>query len=243
MNRKMNDAPRGVWQKLTNRTTGKETGLTQTNPSTLLRRLGLDRPELRAWALYDLGNSAFVTTVVVAVFPIYFSSVAAADLTPAMATTRFATATAVAVAVAAVLAPFLGNLADVAAMKKKLLAAFLVLGAGATGGMVFIQRATGCSLPGFSWPAMSASPARSFSTTRCTFGSPRRSVPSQDLASSEAMKNKPCTLPVICTLLLCHESVTGREPGPRVATHGYCLPLLRSPMEPVRSTGRDIFKS
>lgn len=114
--------------------------MTQTNASTLLRRLGLDRRELRAWALYDLANSAFVTTVVVAVFPIYFSSVAAADLPPAMATARFAAATAVAMAVVAVLAPFLGNLADVAAMKKKLLATFLVLGVGATGGMVFIQR-------------------------------------------------------------------------------------------------------
>lgn len=122
------------------RNTGKETGLTPTNPSTLLQRLGLDRRELRAWALYDLANSAFVTTVVVAVFPIYFSSVAAADLPPAVATARFAMATAVAMAVVAVLAPFLGNLADVAAMKKKLLAAFLVLGVGATGGMVFVHR-------------------------------------------------------------------------------------------------------
>ena len=61
--------------------------------------------------MYDLANSAFVTTVVVAVFPIYFSSVAAADLPPATATTRFATATAIALAIVAILAPFLGPLA------------------------------------------------------------------------------------------------------------------------------------
>ena len=108
--------------------------------STLLQRLGLDRPELRAWALYDLANSAFVTTVAVAVFPIYFSSVAAADLPPAAATTRFATATAIAMAVVAVLAPFLGSLADFAAMKKKLLGAFLVLGVGATAGMFCVHQ-------------------------------------------------------------------------------------------------------
>jgi len=35
-------------------------------PSTLLGRLGLDRPELRAWAMYDWANSAFLTVVVTA---------------------------------------------------------------------------------------------------------------------------------------------------------------------------------
>ena len=110
------------------------------NRPSFLKRLGLDRPELRAWAMYDLANSAFATTVISAVFPIYFSSVAAADLPGAVATTRFATATAIAMGLVALLAPFLGPVADFAAMKKKLLGAFLVLGIGATGGMFFIQR-------------------------------------------------------------------------------------------------------
>lgn len=43
----------------------------------LLERLGLGRPELRAWALYDWANSAFFTTIVTAVFPIYYRDVAA----------------------------------------------------------------------------------------------------------------------------------------------------------------------
>ena len=110
------------------------------NRPTLLQRLGLDRPELRAWAMYDLANSAFATTVVSAVFPIYFTSVAAADLPGVVATARFATATAIALALAALLAPFLGPLADFAAIKKKLLGAFLALGIGATGGMFLIHR-------------------------------------------------------------------------------------------------------
>lgn len=38
----------------------------------LLERLGLHRPELRAWAMYDWANSAMVTTIVAAVFPIYW---------------------------------------------------------------------------------------------------------------------------------------------------------------------------
>ena len=112
----------------------------QANRHTVLQRLGLDRPELRAWAMYDLANSAFMTTVVGAVFPIYFSAVAAAEMPAPMATARFAAATTIALAIVAVLAPFLGALADFAAMKKKLLAAFLILGVGASGGMFFIHR-------------------------------------------------------------------------------------------------------
>ncbi len=46
----------------------------------LLERLGLGRPELRAWAMYDWANSAFQTTIIAAVFPIYFHNVVAADL-------------------------------------------------------------------------------------------------------------------------------------------------------------------
>ena len=34
----------------------------------VLERLGLHRPELRAWAAYDWANSAFVCVVVTAVF-------------------------------------------------------------------------------------------------------------------------------------------------------------------------------
>ena len=78
----------------------------------LLERLGLHRPELRAWALYDWANSAFMVTVVTAVFPIYFSSVAAADLPPAEATALFGLTTTVALTFVALLAPVLGALAD-----------------------------------------------------------------------------------------------------------------------------------
>jgi UMF1 family MFS transporter len=94
----------------------------------LLSRLGLDRPELRAWALYDWGNSAFVTTIVTAVFPIYFASVAAAGLPPAVATARYALATTLALVAVAIAAPLLGAVADVTPVKKRLLAAFAGLG-------------------------------------------------------------------------------------------------------------------
>ena len=106
----------------------------------ILERLGLHRPELRAWAMYDWANSAFMATIVTAVFPIYFSSVAAADLDPATASFRFAVTTTVALAFVAVLAPVLGAAADYAGIKKKMLAACVGLGVVATGCMFFIQR-------------------------------------------------------------------------------------------------------
>ena len=104
-----------------------------------LRRLGLQRRELRAWALYDWANSAFMTTGLL-LFPIFFKTVAAAELPPAVASARFALSTAIAVALVALISPVLGVLADHAGRKKALLAGFMVLGATATAAVGLIQR-------------------------------------------------------------------------------------------------------
>jgi UMF1 family MFS transporter len=106
----------------------------------LLSRIGLTTPEMRAWAMYDWANSAFWTTVIVAVFPPFFSGYAAAGMDPVDATTRFAWATTIAVAIAAVLGPVLGAVADYRAMKKRLLAVFLAIGVVATLLMATIER-------------------------------------------------------------------------------------------------------
>lgn len=102
-------------------------------------RLGLNRPELRAWAMYDFANSAFQTTIVATVFPIYFARVAAADLPASVATSRFAWATTIAICIVAIVAPVLGALADTRKLKKPLLGIFLGIGAGATAAMYGIQ--------------------------------------------------------------------------------------------------------
>ena len=105
----------------------------------LLDRLGLGRRDLRAWAMYDWANSAFQTTIVAAVFPIYFHKVAAFGLAPAEATSKFAWATTIAILIVAIVAPLLGAIADYAAMKKKLLAVFLGIGVVATLAMYWIE--------------------------------------------------------------------------------------------------------
>jgi UMF1 family MFS transporter len=105
-----------------------------------LSRLGLDRPELRAWAMYDWANSAFWCTIVLAVFPPFFSDYAAAGLPRVVATARFAWATTIAVTIVALMGPVLGAIADQRAMKKRLLAASMAIGVAATLLMATIGR-------------------------------------------------------------------------------------------------------
>lgn len=113
---------------------------TDTRRPSFVERLGLGRPELRAWAMYDWANSAFMTTIIAAVFPIYYGKVAAAGLSEAVAMYRYGVATTVALAAVAVMAPPLGVLADVAGAKKRFLALFQGIGIAATAGMFFIYR-------------------------------------------------------------------------------------------------------
>jgi len=106
----------------------------------LLARLGLGTPALRAWALYDCANSAAVTSILTAIFPIYFVSVVAADLPAALATERYAVATTASLVLVAVLSPFVGAIADVRPVKKRMLAAFMALGVFASASLFFVGR-------------------------------------------------------------------------------------------------------
>jgi UMF1 family MFS transporter len=106
----------------------------------LAARLGLGRRELRAWALYDWANSGFQCTIITAVFPVYYATVAAAGLPGSTATARFATATTLALTMIALASPILGAYADVVGAKKRLLAVMMAIGALATAGMFFVRQ-------------------------------------------------------------------------------------------------------
>ena len=105
-----------------------------------LDRIGLGRPELRAWAMYDWATSSLQTTVLVAVFPIFFVRVAAAGLPESRGTQALATANTIAAIIVAILSPILGAVSDYAAAKKRMLAGSMLVGAAATAGMFFIRR-------------------------------------------------------------------------------------------------------
>jgi UMF1 family MFS transporter len=107
--------------------------------SGLLARLGLHRPELRAWAMYDWANSVFMTTVL-QIFPLYFINVAAVNLPRNEASARFAWATAGAIILVGLTGPVLGAMADFQGNKKTMIAVFLGIGVVATAGMHLIQR-------------------------------------------------------------------------------------------------------
>ena len=78
--------------------------------------------------MYDWANSAFVTTVVAAFLPIYYSRVAASQLPDTVATAYWGYTTAIALAVIAVLSPILGAIADYMGAKKRFLAVFMGFG-------------------------------------------------------------------------------------------------------------------
>ena len=106
--------------------------------SNLSSRLGLHRPELRAWAMYDWAVSAVQTTIMVAVFPIFFIQVAGAEAGATKASQWWAIANGIAIGIVAVLSPILGAIADFAAAKKKLLGFWTGFGILACAAMYFI---------------------------------------------------------------------------------------------------------
>lgn len=105
----------------------------------LLERLGLHRPELRAWAMYEWATTGMWAVVVATIFPIYFQNVVAAELPGAEATRNFALATTLGIVLVAVVAPLMGAITDRAAIKKPLLGTFAALGIAGCGLLFFVQ--------------------------------------------------------------------------------------------------------
>jgi len=87
---------------------------------------------ITAWTMYDWANSAFATTIMAAVLPVYYSSVAAAGLAPNIATAYWGYTTSISLLVAAVLGPILGAVADFSGAKKRFLAIFMAIGVAGT---------------------------------------------------------------------------------------------------------------
>jgi UMF1 family MFS transporter len=106
----------------------------------VLERLGLHRPELRSWAMYDWAASSAQTTIAVVVFPIYFIAVAGAGRPEGEAASYWSLANGIALAITTVLSPILGTISDYAAVKKRMLGVFMGVGVAACGLMYFIQR-------------------------------------------------------------------------------------------------------
>jgi UMF1 family MFS transporter len=94
---------------------------------------------IRAWTLYDWANSAFVTTVMAAVLPTYYSAVAGATLpSRAVATSYWSIGLSISLFIAAILSPILGTVSDIVRGKKRFLAIFTGLGVVMTALLVLV---------------------------------------------------------------------------------------------------------
>lgn len=109
------------------------TGSPQINPAEYQRRI-------RAWTMYDWANSAFATTILAAVLPVYYSQVAGATLSsPAIATAYWTTGLSISLLIVAVLSPILGTISDIMRGKKRFLSIFIGLGIVGTGLLVLVD--------------------------------------------------------------------------------------------------------
>ena len=94
----------------------------------------------RAWAMYDWANSAFATTILAAVLPVYYSQVAGSTLPSAAVATQYWSITlSISVFIVALMSPILGTVSDIMRGKKKFLSLFVAIGVVGTGFLVLID--------------------------------------------------------------------------------------------------------
>src|SRR3954469_6365962 len=96
----------------------------------------------RAWCLYDWANSAFATSVVAAILPVYFASIASRTMAPNQATARWGFASAAAMLASGVLGPVVGAWADRSGHRKPLLFALVLIGCVCTAALALVHGAS-----------------------------------------------------------------------------------------------------
>jgi UMF1 family MFS transporter len=90
--------------------------------------------------MYDWANSAFATTVLAGLFPVFFKTYWCQGADAATSTLRLGIANATASVIIVLLAPVLGAIADAGGLGKRLLALFAALGIVATGSLWFVAQ-------------------------------------------------------------------------------------------------------
>ncbi len=99
------------------------------------------RKIVNAWCLYDWANSAFATTIMAAVLPPFFRTLAVnSGLAESTATAYWAYTSAAALFLIALASPLLGAISDTFGGKKRFLGFFVGLGILATGFLFFLGR-------------------------------------------------------------------------------------------------------
>ena len=98
------------------------------------------RRRINAWAMYDWANSAFATTIIGSLLPVYYSSVAGSALpSEATATAYWSLTISLSLFILAILSPILGTISDVMRSKKRFLALFIGIGVIGAGLLIFVS--------------------------------------------------------------------------------------------------------
>ncbi len=95
---------------------------------------------INAWAMYDWANSAFATTILASLLPIYYSSVAGSTLpSEATATAYWSLTISFSLFILAIFSPILGTISDVMRSKKRFLSLFIGAGVIGAGLLIFVS--------------------------------------------------------------------------------------------------------
>ncbi|MGB9439803.1 MAG: MFS transporter [Desulfobacterales bacterium] len=92
------------------------------------------------WVMYDWANSAFATTVMAGFFPIFFKQYWSYGVDVNMSTAQLGFGNSLASLFVALMAPFLGAIADKGSAKKKFLLFFAYLGVLMTAGLFLVHK-------------------------------------------------------------------------------------------------------
>jgi UMF1 family MFS transporter len=102
--------------------------------------LASNKKTVWGWVMYDWANSAFATTVMAGFFPIFFKQYWSYGVDVNMSTAQLGFGNSLASLFVALMAPFLGAIADKGSAKKKFLLFFAYLGVLMTAGLFLVHK-------------------------------------------------------------------------------------------------------
>lgn len=99
-----------------------------------------DKRQIFGWACYDWANSAFATTIIAGMFPIFFKDYWSTGLEATESSFWLGLSNSTASLIIALLAPILGAMADAGTGKKRFLALFTFIGTFTTCGLYLVEQ-------------------------------------------------------------------------------------------------------
>ncbi|WP_309383335.1 MFS transporter [Cerasicoccus frondis] len=92
-----------------------------------------------SWAFYDFANTGYAMVVLALIFPRLYKASYSAQMSDGESTYWYGKTVAIASLVVAIAAPFLGSIAELGGLRKRLLLSFCAVGVAATAGCYFLS--------------------------------------------------------------------------------------------------------